>query len=48
MKSHIINVIKEKEIDALGKHLSGLSSHSLVGYSYNRRYKAVAGKYRPK
>ena len=30
---HIINVIKEKEIDALGKCLSGLSSHSLVGYS---------------
>ena len=33
--NHVINMIKEKEIDALGKSLSGLSFSSLMSYSHS-------------
>ena len=36
--SHVINVIKEVEIDTLGKCPSGLSPGSAMGYSYNGRW----------
>ena len=35
--SHIINVIKEKEIDALGEHPSGSSPVSMKGHSHSGR-----------
>ena len=35
--SCVVNIIKEKEIDALGKCPSGLSPGSVVGNSHNRR-----------
>ena len=42
MISHIINVIKEKEIDALVilwvNAQGGLSSHSPTDYRYNRKW----------
>ena len=37
MISCIVNMIKEKEIDALGKCPGGLPPGSLTGYGYNRR-----------
>ena len=37
MISHIIKKIKEKEIDALGKHLSGPSPVSMKGCSHGGR-----------
>ena len=37
MISRVINVIKEKEIDALGKHLSSPSPVSMKGCSHDGR-----------
>ena len=37
MISHVVNIINEQEIDALGKCLSGLSPGSEMAYNHNRR-----------
>ena len=36
--SHIVNVIKEKEIDTLGECLGGLPPSSLMSYSHSRKW----------
>ena len=45
--SHIINMLKEKEIDALGKCPSGLSFSSLMSYSHGGNDKLDAGESNP-